>query len=68
MNNLGSTLQTFLQYEERILRTGLPLEDSNKQDDLIVFLQLVQYMNNKMISFEKRVVTQPTQEIFAQAL
>jgi hypothetical protein len=57
-NNLGSALQNFLEYEEQALMTGLPLEDSSKQVDLTTVLQLVQDMNNIMIYFEKRVVTQ----------
>jgi hypothetical protein len=50
------------------LRESLPLEDSNKQVDLAVILPLVQDINNRMISFEKRVVTQSAQESFTQAL
>jgi len=46
VNNLGSTLQTCLEYEEKITRIGLPMEDLNKQIDMHVVLQLIQYMSN----------------------
>jgi len=57
VNSLGSTFQTCLEYEEKISRIGLPLEEPNKQSDLTTVLQLVLDMNNQMISFEKSVVT-----------
>jgi hypothetical protein len=48
IDNLGSTLHTFLEYEEQQERTGLPKGDSVKQTNMSSLLQLVQDMNNWM--------------------
>jgi hypothetical protein len=57
VDNLGSALQTCLEFEEQLARTGLPSEDYVKQNDMSIVLQLVQDMSNQMISFERKGVT-----------
>jgi hypothetical protein len=52
IDNLGSTLHTFLEYEEKLGRTSLPKGDSVKQTVMSSLLQLVQDMNNRMIAYE----------------
>jgi hypothetical protein len=47
IDNLGSALHTFLEYEEKLERTGLPKGDSVKQTYMSALLQLVQDMNNQ---------------------
>ena len=59
-NNLVSTLQTYLEYEEYNLSTRLPLEDPNKQVDTSSILQLIQDMNNRILSFERKIIASPT--------
>jgi hypothetical protein len=54
IDNLGSTLHTCLECEEQMERTGLPKGDSIKQTDMSTILQLVQYMNNRMIAYERK--------------
>jgi hypothetical protein len=54
IDNLGSTLHTFLEYEEKLERTGLPKGDSVKQTYMSSLLQLVQDMNNRMIAYERK--------------
>jgi hypothetical protein len=46
IENLGSSLNTCLEYEEHLERTGIPKGDSVKQKDMSALLQLVQDMNN----------------------
>jgi hypothetical protein len=57
VTNLGSALQTCLEYEEQLERTGLPKEYFVKQADMSTILQLVQDMSNQMIYFERKGVT-----------
>jgi hypothetical protein len=52
IDNIGFSLHTCLEYEEQIERTGLPKRDLVKQIDMFALLQLVQDMNNRMISYE----------------
>ena len=52
---LSVALQTCLEFEEQALRTGVPLTDTSKTADMTVVLQLMQDMNNRMISFEQRI-------------
>jgi len=52
-NSLGSTIQTCLEFEEQLRRTGLPVEYYVKQTNMSILLQLVQNMINRMISFER---------------
>jgi hypothetical protein len=54
IDNLGSTLHTCLKYEKQLERTGLPKGDSIKQTYMSSLLQLVQDMNNQMISYERK--------------
>jgi hypothetical protein len=46
-NSLGSALQTCLEFEEKLTRTRLLVEDYVKQTDMSTVLQLVQDMRNK---------------------
>jgi hypothetical protein len=57
VDSLGSALQTCLEFEEQLARTGLPCEDFVKQNDMSIVLQLVQDMSNQMIAFERKGVT-----------
>jgi hypothetical protein len=57
IDNLGSALQTCLEYEEQLERTGLPKGDYVKQTDMSAVLQLMQDMNNRMISYERKGIT-----------
>jgi hypothetical protein len=66
-NSLGSTLQTCLEFEEQLTRTGLPVEDYIKQTDMSIVLQLVQDMSNRMISFERKGVASTSAETSTQA-
>jgi hypothetical protein len=59
IDNLGSALHTFSEYEEHLERTGLPQGESVRQINMSTLLQLVQYMNNSMISFEKKGTISP---------
>jgi hypothetical protein len=52
IENLGSALHTCLEYEKKLKRTGLPKGDSVKQIDMSSLLQLVQDMNNRMVTWE----------------
>jgi hypothetical protein len=54
IDNLGSSLHTCLEYEEQLERTCLPQGESIKQIDIYTLLQLVQYMNNHMIVYERK--------------
>jgi hypothetical protein len=47
IDNLRSALQTCLEYEEKLERTGLPKGDYVKQTDMSAVLQLMQDMNNQ---------------------
>jgi hypothetical protein len=51
IDNLGSALHTYSEYEEQLERTGLPQGESVRQIDMSSLLQLVQDMNNRMITF-----------------
>jgi hypothetical protein len=51
---LGSTLHTCLEYAEQLERIGLPKGDLVKQIDMSTLLQLVQDMNNRMITHERK--------------
>jgi len=55
ITQLSASLQACLEYEEQAMRTGLPLNDPSKNHDMSAFLQLMQDINNRMISFEQRV-------------
>lgn len=55
ITKLSVVLQSCLEFEEHALRTGLPLNDTSKTTDMTVVLQLMQDMNNRMISFEQRI-------------
>jgi hypothetical protein len=57
VTNLGFVLQNCLYYEEQLERMDLPKEDFVKQTDISTILQLVQDMSNRMISYERKVVT-----------
>jgi hypothetical protein len=46
-----------LEFEEQLARIGIPTEDFVKQNDMSTMLQLVQDMNNQMISFERKYAT-----------
>jgi hypothetical protein len=59
IDNLGSTLHTCSEYEEQLERTGLPQEESVRQTDMSTLLQLVQDMNNHMITFERKGIVSP---------
>jgi hypothetical protein len=54
IENLVSTLHTFLEYEEQLEKTGLPKGGSIKQTDISSLLQLVQDMSNRMIAYERK--------------
>jgi hypothetical protein len=55
MDNLGSTLR--LEYEEKLGRTCLHMGDLVKQTNMSTILQLMQDMNNKMISYERKGIS-----------
>jgi ribonuclease HI len=57
IDNIRSSLQTCLEYEEKLERTGLPKEDYAKQTDMSTILQLMQDINNHMIYFERKGIT-----------
>jgi hypothetical protein len=52
IDSLGSTLHNYLEYEEQLERIVLPQGESVKHADMSALLQLVQDMNNHMISYE----------------
>jgi hypothetical protein len=54
IDNIGSTLHTFLEYEKKLERTSLPKGDPIKQTYMFALLQLVQDMNNQMIAYEQK--------------
>jgi hypothetical protein len=54
IDNLGSTLHTCLEYEEKLERTDLPKGDLVKKTNMYTLLQLVQDMNNRMITYERK--------------
>jgi hypothetical protein len=54
IDNLGSSLHTCLEYEEQLKRTGLPQGESVKQTYMSTLLQLLQDMNNRMITYERK--------------
>jgi len=51
VNNMGSALQTCLEFEEQLARTRLPIEDYVKQTDMSTVLELVSDMSNRVIYF-----------------
>jgi hypothetical protein len=53
IENLGFTLHTCLEYEVQLKRMGLPKGDSVKKTNMSALLQLVQDMNNRMITYER---------------
>jgi hypothetical protein len=57
IGNLGSALQTFLEYKEQLEKTGLPKGDLVKQTDMSTILQLMQDMNNRMIAYEQKGIS-----------
>jgi hypothetical protein len=57
VTNLGYALQTCLEYEEQLERTGLPKEYLVKNIDMSIVLQLFHDMSNRMIAFERKGVT-----------
>jgi hypothetical protein len=61
-NNMGSTLQSCLEFEEQLTRTSLHVEDYVKQTNMSTVLQLLQDMRNIMISFERKGVTSTSVE------
>jgi hypothetical protein len=50
IESIGSSLHTFLEYEEQLERTGLPKGDLFNQTYMSSLLQLVQDINNRMIA------------------
>jgi hypothetical protein len=54
IENIGSTLHSYLEYEEKIERTGLPKGDLVKQTNMFSLLQLMQDMNNRVIAYERK--------------
>jgi hypothetical protein len=54
IDNLGSALHTCLEYEEKLKRMDLPKGDSVKQIYMSALQQLMQDMNNRMISCERK--------------
>ena len=54
IDNIGSTLHTFLEYREKLEITGLPKGDSVKKTYMSALLQLVQDMNNQMMAYERK--------------
>jgi hypothetical protein len=52
IDNLGSALHTFLEYEEQLERTGLPKGYLVKRTNMSALLQIMQDMNNMMITYE----------------
>jgi hypothetical protein len=59
IDNLGSTLHTFSEYEEQLEITGIPQGESVRQTDMFALLQLVQDMDNRIISFEQKGTAYP---------
>jgi hypothetical protein len=51
VDNIGYVLQTFMEFEEKLARTGLPSEDYVKQNDMSIVLQLVEDMRKHIIYF-----------------
>jgi hypothetical protein len=54
IENIGSTLHTCLEYDEKLERTVLPKGDSIKKTNMSTLLHLVQDMNNRMIVYERK--------------
>jgi hypothetical protein len=52
IDNLGSTLQDFLEYEEKLERMGLPKGDLVKKTNMSAIIKLMQDMNNRTIAYE----------------
>ena len=61
--NLVSTLKTCLEYEERLKIMGLPKGDYVKQTDMFTVLQLMQDMNNRMITYERKGITSSSSHV-----
>lgn len=55
VDSISTTLQTCLEYEDKIQRMDLPILEVNKSSKITVGLQLMQDINNRMISFKTRV-------------
>jgi hypothetical protein len=56
IDNLGSALHTFLEYEEQLEKQGLLKGEMSvvKQTNMSALLHLVQDMNNQMIAYERK--------------
>ena len=65
VNGMSMSLQTFLEFEEKSLRTGVPLTDTSKNIEIFGVLQLMKEMNKKIISFERRINPTPIQTTLA---
>jgi hypothetical protein len=59
IDNLGFALHTCSEYEEQLERTGLPQGESVKQTHMSALLQLVKYMSNRMIAYERKRIVSP---------
>ena len=59
VNCLGSALQTCIEFEEQNIRTGLPFDQSGSKADMTSMLQMMQEMQNRMISFKHRMMANP---------
>lgn len=55
VDNIATNLQTFLEYEDHIQRTSLNIVETNKNSKMTTILQLMEDINNIMLSFERRV-------------
>ena len=59
IDNLGSDLHTFSEYEEQLEINGLPQGDLVRQKNMSTLLHLVQDMNNHMITYEWKETVSP---------
>jgi hypothetical protein len=59
IDNLDSALHTYSEYEEQLERTGLPQGEAVRKTDMSALFQLIQDMNNHMISFEQKGTVSP---------
>jgi hypothetical protein len=54
IDNIGSAMHAFSEYEEQLERIGLPQGESVRQTNMSALLHLLQDMKNSMIAFKQK--------------
>ena len=55
VNSIFTTLQSCVEYEDQMQRICLPIPETSKIIEMTVVLKLMKYIDNRLISFQRRV-------------